>query len=622
MSAASLESSYAEKRTTAEKAIRLIRSGQRVFIGSSCGEPQHLVATLLSHKRDYADLEILRLLSLEGAITATAGDQTLGRTFSVRSLYQGAGETANLVGGRRFLTPMNLSLIPGLLRSGQLPIHVALVQVSRPDAFGWMSLGLSVDVTKAAVAAADHVIAQVNPRLPRVLGDSFIHIRDVDTFVEWEEDPLTSLDFARDEPNPAMATLIANLVEDGSTLQIGLGEGEASVWQALATKKDLGVTTVCMTEGLMALMQSGVINNRRKTYHPGKTIASLAMGNEVLYRFLHDNPAIEFHPADVVCHSATIAAEDRMVAINMATAIDLTGQIAADALPQNHFAGLMGINEFMQAANQSRFGKSIILLPALDGNGNSRILPELPSGSVVVPRGDVHHVITEYGAANLFGKNLRERALALIGIAHPDLRQTLMDEAKRLGLIEPERDLKQALLGVYPAHLEEMRSIEDVKILFRPIKSGDLRRVQEHYYAMDAQDTLSRFFMARKAFYKDQVGTLCDINYRTSMTFLAVVGEPGFERVIGIGEYAVEGAHEMAEVAFSVASDWQGKGIGVSLLRKLVAAARENGLAGLVAYTSTRNRAMLETMKKLPYQIRTTIEDDLLVLSARFDDPA
>lgn len=607
--------------TTATEAIRLIRSGQRVFIGSSCGEPQTLVNELLLQKDRFSDLEIIRLLSLEGSITSLFGDQTYGHTFTVRSIYQGAGAAKGLAGNRRFLTPMNISVIPKLFRTRQLPIHAALVQVSPPDALGWMSLGISVDVTLAAAKSADRVIAQVNPRMPRVLGNCFLHVSEVDAFVEREEELLTILDFPEPEASAAIARLVANLIEDGATIQVGLGDCGASILQALAEKNDLGVHTQYMTDGLMQLVRQGVVTNRYKTLHEGKLIASNAIGSTELYDFLDDNASVEFHPSDYVNAPAVIAQNRKMVAINIATAIDLTGQVAAEALPQNQYSGVTGMFEFIEGANYASEGKSIIVLPSTQADGASRIVARLDSGAVVIPRSHVSHVVSEYGAVNLFGKNLQERALAMISLAHPSHRDDLLARAKEMGLVSRERTVSEALFGIYPAGLEEILEYQGVRVIFRPAKVSDYRRIQEHYYDMDTKDVASRFFQQRITFFQDDMENLYQIDYIKDLTLVAVAGVDDFGRIVGVGEYKWEPSTNMAEVAFSVSREWQGKGIACTILRKLAEAARENGMKGLVAYTSPRNFSMIKLFKRLPYRIETSV-DEFLILRCTFDETA
>ena len=286
---------YLQKRRSVQEALSGIRSGQRIFVGSLCGEPQHLVNTLLEQRRRYNDLEILRLFSLEGAITSSLADQEYGHDFTIRPIYEGAGSSEEIRVGRRFLCPMNAYLIPRLFRCKQLPINCALIQVSPPDQHGWMSLGISVDITKAAALAADVVVAQVNPLMPRVSGPTFLHVHDMDWIVEKEEPLLTLLEVPEPAASEEIARAVANLVEDGATIQLGLGEAYRSILQALAGKNDLGIHTQYMTDGIMELMERGVVTNRHKFLHDGMTIATGAVGSEQLYRYLDGNPAVEFH---------------------------------------------------------------------------------------------------------------------------------------------------------------------------------------------------------------------------------------------------------------------------------------------------------------------------------------
>ncbi|MFP5211777.1 MAG: acetyl-CoA hydrolase/transferase family protein, partial [Acidobacteriota bacterium] len=374
---------YLSKQRSAKEAIRLIKPGQRVFISTSCGEPQHLVRELAAQSGYFTDLEIVRLLSLENTpLTLLAGEKS--STFNIRSFYSGSAAPESLAKNCRFFTPINLSAVPHLFRSRQIPIHVALIQVSPPDDFGWMSLGISVDITLPAASSADLVIAQVNPRMPRVLGRSFIHVNDVDVFVEHEEDLLTISEFEDNEAARLMARHVTKLIDDGATLQLGLGATTQATMLNLTSKNDLGIHTQFLTNGIMKLVSQGVITNRRKGTNEGKLVASGAIGTTNLYEFLHDNPSIEFHPSDYVNNPVVISSHNRMISINVATMMDLTGQVAVDARPQNHFSGVTGMLDFVRGAAQSERGKSILMLPSTSRDGKaSRIVPMLESAAVV-----------------------------------------------------------------------------------------------------------------------------------------------------------------------------------------------------------------------------------------------
>ena len=412
-------------------------------------------------------------------------------------------------------------------------------------------------------------------------------------------------------------------MEDGSTIQLGLGESYRSILQALAEKNDLGIHTQYMTDGIMELMEMGVVTNRLKFLHEGRTIATGAVGSELLYRYLDGNPAVEFHSTAHVDDPILIMQNHRMVSINMATAIDLTGQVSTDALPQNHFAGVTALPNFMHAAAHSISGKAIIVLISTAGDGRrSRIVPELESSAITISRRDVYQVVTEYGTVNLFGKNIQERAMALISIAHPDFREELFSRSKEMGLIGRERSLHESLFGIYPVHMEETRTHDGVPVTFRPMKPGDLRILQGHFYAMDEKDVTSRFFHFRTAFHQDQLENMYHIDYLKNMTIVAVTDNgTTAEKVIGVGEYVREGGKNMAEVAFSLRKEWQGKGIAGVILEKLALAAVQNGIEGLVAYTSQRNAAMIKLFKKLPYSVETHFDDEFFILKCLFTQP-
>jgi acyl-CoA hydrolase/GNAT superfamily N-acetyltransferase len=613
---------YVEKKKTAREAIGRIRPGTRVFIGSSCGEPQHLVKALAEASNFFLDIEIMRLLTLETAPLSIIADDSSGRNLNIRSFYLGSAAAANISERRRFITPVNLSAIPRLFKSRRLPIHTALIQVSPPDDFGWMSLGVAVDITLAAAQSADWVIAQVNPRMPRVLGQSFIHVNDVDVVVEHEEALLTIGELPELDTARQIGRLVASLIEDGSTLDICLGATPHATLMALSEKNDLGIHSQYLTDGMMTLVSKGVITNRRKGFNDGQLVASSAVGTTNFYEFLNDNPSINFYPSDYVNNPVIIARHNRMVSINMAMAIDLTGQVAADALPYNHFSGVTGMVDFMRGAVASKGGKSILILPSRQfGTRQSRIVPQLQELAVVMPRGDVHHVVTEYGAVNLFGKSLQERAMAMISIAHPDDRDALFREAQRQGLLGPERTLRETLQGIYPVQLEEKIEVGGEIVTIRAVKRVDERRLQEHFYNLAEEDIISRFFHLKKRFGRSEMEKIFEIDYVKNLSIVALVGEFGFGRIIGVGEYLLEPSSNMTEVAFTVQRAYQGKGIGRLIIKKLAEAARENGISGFVAYTAPENKKMINLFHSLPYAVKSTFEEGFLVLTTRFDTP-
>jgi acyl-CoA hydrolase/GNAT superfamily N-acetyltransferase len=617
---------YVEKLTTAAEAIARIKSGQRVFIGSGCGEPQRLVQALCDNANYFSGLEIVRLLGRETASLTAIADRTRDTSLNIRSIYLGSTKDPSIAQHKRFITPMNMSDVPGLFTTRKLHLNVALVQVSPPDDFGWMSLGISVDVTLAAARSADLIIAQINPRMPRVMGQSFLHVNDVDVVVECEED-LLSIPSTQQKSEAAqqIGSHIARLIEDGATLQIGLDAASQATVQGLANKNDLGIHSQFITDDIMHLYATGSINNRKKGFNEGKMVASMAIGSRNLYEFLNDNPAIDFHPSDYVNDPFIIAQHKRMVSMNVARVMDLTGQVSAEASAITRFAGVSGIPDFVRGARRSPGGKSIIMIFSTCQTPEgvvSNILPTLTDYVVVVPRGDVHYVVSEYGAVNLFGKSLQERAIAMISIAHPDFREELFAAAKEQGLIGSERSIGEAVKAVYPVRLEETIEIMGEQIIIRPAKPVDERRIQEHYYSLPKEDVFSRFFHQKTIFGRSDVESRSQVDYVHDMTMVAVVGEFGFGRVVGVAESMLLKDTNMTEVAFSVSPDYQGKGLGKIFLKKLAAASRENGMRGLIAYTFPSNIGMIKLFKTLPYKVHTQYEDGDLVLSCVFDELA
>lgn len=618
---------YIGKIKTADEAVRMIGSGQRVFIGSACGEPQHLVKALVDNANHFSDLEIMRLMSLESSPISLTALKGKYNHINMRCIYQGSSATKNMSRNKRFMMPMNLSDVPNLFRKRRLPVQAALIQVSPPDDFGWMSLGISVDVTLAAAKSADLVIAQVNPKMPRTLGRSIIHVNEVDVIVEKEEDILeiespSELGPSYSSVIPQIARLAANLIDDGSTIQFDLGITSRGLVMSLSEKNDLGIHTQFLTEGVMDLVSMGVITNVYKGLNEGKLVTSNALGSHNLYEFVNDNPSIEFHPSDYVNNPAIIARHERMVSINVALSMDLIGQVSSDALPQNHYSGVTGMPEFVRGSVLSNGGKSIMMIASTSADGKkSRIVPELPSGSVIIPKADVHFVISEFGAVNLFGKTIQERTMAMISLAHPDFREELLQNAKDRGLMDKDRDLKEFLFGVYPSKMEETILYDGKRVTFRPAKPVDDRRIQEHFYTLGKKDVSSRFMFAKKSFFRDEMADMFQIDYVKNLTVLAITGEFGFGKVIGIGEYSLLNNGNTAEVAFSVSGEWQGRGIARVLMKKLAQAAKDNGIPGLVAFTSAGNRAMVKLFKTLPYKVETEFDGDLYTLSCTFDEP-
>jgi 4-hydroxybutyrate CoA-transferase len=426
---------YRRRVTSADEAVKTIASGDRVWIHGGCNNPLELIRALVARASELRNVEIIHILTF-GAADYT--DAAFEASFRHRALFTGPNVRQAVNEGRADFVPVHLSMIPRLITDGLLPVDVALIQISPPDEHGFCSFGVGIEVTKAAAERARTVIALVNQQMPRALGDSFIHVSKLTHVVEVDR-PVLELPQVSEigEVARAIGQNIAALIEDGSTLQMGIGEIPDAVLLFLKDKRHLGIHTEMFSDGVVDLFESGVITNEAKTLHRGKIVASFVLGSRRTFEFIDNNPFCEFRPSDYVNDPAVIAQNDRMVAINSALAVDITGQVCADSLGRSIYSGFGGQVDFIRGAARSKGGKPIIALPSTARKGSiSRIVDVLAEGSgVVTTRADVHYVVTEWGTAALFGKSLRERARSLIEIAHPDFRAELRSAAEKRFLI-------------------------------------------------------------------------------------------------------------------------------------------------------------------------------------------
>jgi len=416
------------KRTTAEAAVSVIRSGNRVFIHSVAAAPGRLIQAMTDRAAELRDVEIVHLHT-EGPAPYAQPDM-IG-SFRVNALFVGANVREAINKGDASYVPVFLSETPGLFRKRILPLDVAMVQVSPPDPHGFCSLGVSVDCSRAAVQTARRVIAQVNPNMPRTHGDSMIHVNEIDDFVE-VDDPLPEVGRpVLGDVERAIGRHCAELIDDGATLQMGIGAIPDAVLSALENHRDLGIHTEMFSDGAIDLIEAGVINGIRKRTHPGKVVATFVMGTRRVYDFIDDNPQVAMLDVAYTNDTAVIRRNPRVTAINSAIEVDLTGQVCADSIGMRQYSGVGGQMDFIRGASLSDRGKPIIALPSTTKRGESRIVPYLKQGAgVVSTRAHIHYVVTEYGVANLYGMNLRQRARALIDIAHPEHREELERRAR------------------------------------------------------------------------------------------------------------------------------------------------------------------------------------------------
>jgi 4-hydroxybutyrate CoA-transferase len=426
---------YRSRVTSASEALRQVKSGNRVYIHPGAAEPEELVRALVDRAPELRGVEIIHLLTLGVAGYVRPG---LEASFRHNAMFVGGNVREAVNFGRADYMPICLSEISALFTTGALPIDVSLIQVSPPDEHGFCSYGVGVDTTKAACDVAKIIIAEVNTEMPRTLGDSFIHVSKLHWIVETSRPVLELPHRPIDDLQRRIARHVSGLVEDGATLQLGIGGVPDAVIACLKDRKHLGIHTEMFSDGVMELVEAGVITNERKTLHRGKIVSGFLMGSKRLYQFVDNNPIVEMHPNEYTNDPFIIASNERMVAINSALQVDLTGQVCADSMGTRIYSGVGGQLDFIRGSARSKGGKPIIALPATAKDGKvSRIVPMLDPGSgVVTSRADVHYVVTEFGVAYLHGKTLRQRAEALIAIAHPDFREGLMEFAEKQHLLD------------------------------------------------------------------------------------------------------------------------------------------------------------------------------------------
>jgi acyl-CoA hydrolase/GNAT superfamily N-acetyltransferase len=613
---------YEEKVRTPDEAVTAVQSGDHVFIGSGAAEPQKLVEALVKRANRVFGAEIMHIMTLG---IAPYAEPKWGDNFRHNALFIGPNVRDAVQEGRADYTPIFLSEIPRMFETGRVPLDVALIQVSPPDRHGYCSYGVSVDVVKPGAENAGLVIAEVNEQMPRTLGDSFLHVDDIDFLVPVDYPILETAHPAPDEVAKNIGRHIANLVEDGSTLQMGIGTIPDSVLFFLREKKDLGIHTEMFSDGMMHLVELGVITNMRKTLHKGKVIASFCMGTKRLYEFVDNNPFIEFHPNSYTNDPFIIAQNDKMVSINSALEVDLTGQVCADSLGHYFYSGIGGQVDFVRGAARSKGGKPIIALPSTAADGTiSRIVPQLkPGAGVVTSRGDVHYIVTEWGVAYLHGRTIRERALALISIADPKFRPELIKAAKELKFIEPDVPEISEVGMVYPERWETGHTFPDgTRMFFRPIKMTDEEMMKDLFYRCSEQTIYHRFFRSLKSMPHRDLVHFVHLDYSNEMGIVGIVQDPEHEEreeIVAVGRYYLNRASNFAEVSYLVRDDYQKRGVGSYIVRYIARIARENGIAGFDAEILPDNPPAMRVLHKLGFPVETTVAGGNYHLRVRFE---
>jgi acyl-CoA hydrolase/GNAT superfamily N-acetyltransferase len=615
---------YPKKFVTENAVFRNIRRGNKIFISTGCGQPQYLVQALVNyvetHPDAFFDTEVIHLWTLG---MAPYTDERFRHYFRHVSLFVSNSTRAAVNEGLADYTPIFLFQVPELLYRKVTPIDVALIQTSGPDEHGYLSLGVSVDITKAVVENAALVVAQVNANMPRLHGDGFVHIEEIDYIIPHDEPVLELKVEVEHEVIEDIGRFVSYLIQDGDTIQVGYGSIPNAILSKLENKRHLGVHTELLTDGIVALMKKGVIDNSKKSHNRGRTVATFSMGSTETYKYLDDNPKVEFRTVDYTNNPLVVARHDNMIAINSALQIDLTGQSTSESIDQQFFSGIGGQADFMRGAVLARNGKTILTMPSTAENETySRIVPFLKEGAgVTFNRGDIHYVVTEYGIAYLHGKSIRERAMELIAIAHPKFRPWLIDEAKKLKLIYKDQAFIPGEAGVYPADLETYRTTRsDLEIFLRPVKISDEPLLKDFFYSLSDESLHGRFMGTLKSMPHERLQDFVVIDYTRDIVILAVLKQnEEVEEVIGIGQYNIDAVAHMADVAFAVSDDFQGKGVGTTLLEYLTYLAKKRGLLGFTADVLADNWHMLRLFERMGFDIRKRLDAGTYELKMTFE---
>lgn len=599
----------------------LLKSGNRIFLGSHAAVPNALLDDLIANAQGLHDIEIVHILTLADHRWV---EPKFNDLFKVNTFFIGGDKMRAAVSeGRADYTPCFLSEVSSLFETDILPLDAALIMVGPPDKFGYCSLGVSVDVVQAAVRKAKYVIAQINPLMPRTSGDSFVHVSQLSASIERQQELPEMPDVEPDPVTERIGQYVSMLVEDGATLQLGIGKIPNAVLQYLQHHKDLGVHSELITDGVIDLIKKGVINNRKKTFHPGKTVTSFCLGSKRLYDFVDANPHVEFYPSGYVNSPVNISRNNKMVAINSAIEVDLTGQVVADSIGYQFYSGIGGQVDFIRGAAISPGGKPIIALPSTAKNGKvSRIVPHIAQGSgVVTSRGHVHYVVTEFGVASLKGRSIRERALELIRVAHPKFRAQLLEQVrKHYWVPHYQKD--------YPREVPELGKIS-VKTLIidgasfdlRPLNPADERRLQEFFYSHTKETLFYRYNYYPTQMTREKSCSLVSVDQSRDLALCIVRQYGSVSEIQAVGRYYLNEDGTSCEVAFVTREKYHGKGMARQLLAEMISIAGKRGLESMQAYVRSDNKNMLRVFESANFK-RQPAEDPgevMLKLSLKAD---
>ncbi len=618
---ATMEPQWKDKIVPPDKVFEAIKPGMTIFLGTGMAEPRTLVKHLMeSNRANLQDLEMIQLVSLGETVSI---DERYSRKYRLKTFYSGWVASTAITAGRVDLIPSRFSRIPWLFKSGAVHIDVAFVQITPPDENGRASLGLGVDVARYAMDKAALVVGEINENVPRTIGDTFVHIDEFDYLVASTEPPIYLQRWPVPECYDRIAAHIAAVIGDGSCLSFSIGPLYEALACQLWNKKHLGVHTPFFTDALMELVEGGVVTNRSKGFFRGKCLASYVMGTQKLMAWLDRNPFVDFQPLDVVMDPQNIGQNDRFIAILPARKADLTGGIALHVGMGNVTAGPGAVQELFAGAALSRGGRTIFALPSRNKKGEPNIvvsIDEFPNQ--FSNREDLDMVATEYGIAYLSGRTVRERAQAMIDIAHPGDRAELVRRAKEAKLIYPDQIYFADSGHLYPADIAFTQTFKgNLTVQFRAIKPSDEEEMRRLFYRFSDRAVYYRYFSPIKVMPHGKMQEYVNVDYRTVMSIVGVIQEAGVERIIAEGRYVRLKDRPYADLAFVVDETYQGRGIASFLYGILIRIARERGgIKGFTADVLADNKAMLKVLEKSPYPLRATLSAGAYELVIPFEE--
>jgi acyl-CoA hydrolase len=580
---------WRDRQVSAKEAVSVVRPGDKVFVGSACATPSSLLEALEQLRTP--GVTLVHFLN-----TRAAASDPPKTSYRRRVFYVGTDERALRESGLVEYLPVSLADVPRLFDSGQISLDIALVQVAPPDPDGTCSLGISVDVTKAAAMAARIVIAEVNPAMPRTAGDSRIPLDRIASFAMVDTPVLEYIHQPAGEAAEQIARYVARLIDHGSTLQVGLGRVANAMLAHLTNRRELAIHSDVITEPIVDLVDRGVVT--------GTVSTSWAMGSRRLYDLVDNNPRFAFYPIEYICDPKVIAGRERMVSVTQAFTVDLSGQVSTESLDGALYGGISTGPAFHRGALASPGGMAIVCLASRTPAGRSAIVSELgPSEAVAIPRADLQWVVTEFGTAYLFGRSLADRAVALIEIAHPDARDELLNAAIESGLLSPEQQLRSRT--AYPvAEMRQVQLPDGRALLLRPTRASDTGAMHELFFRLSEEDVRTRFLQKLSSLTDSAAQHLCSVDYDQEMAFVAVIGPPAHERIVAASCYYLNPASGLADVAYMVDPDWQGVGLGGILHSGLVEYGRRHGARGLTADVVTGNWRMMRVFQRGDHSLR------------------